>query len=829
MRLALRLALRELRGGTRGLRVVLMCLVLGVAAIASVGVLREGLARGLAQDGRRILGGDLAIEGGSQPLPDTLRDWFRTRGDAISDTVTLRSMMLAGRERLLVELKAVDAAWPLVGSATLADGSPLRPALANGAVVEPLVLDRLHAAPGSTLRLGTSDLAAVAVLGTEPDRVADPSIFGPRVLIGLDRLDATGLVRPGSIVEHHLRATLASGQDAIGTIEAVKKVFPNTGWRFRDAAHAAPGVQQFIDRTALFLTLVGLASLLVGGVGVANGVRAWIEARRRTLATLRCLGAAPALVIETCAIQLGLLAAAGIVVGLVLGVALPWLAVTLAGDLLPVRPVIAPFPRPLAEAALFGALTAAAFAATPLATVGRVPGATLFRAVFDALPASRTARLVTAGLGLALVGLTVATAQDRLFAAGFCAAALLTLGLFRLGAAILVRVAARLPSPRKVWARLALSALYRPGTSAPLMLVSVGMGLSVLSAVALIEGNMQRQVAEQLPRDAPSFFFVDIQPGQLDRFKGIVGAQPGTRDVKTVPSLRARLVSVAGVPADQVKATPDTRWALQGDRGLTIAGAEPEATRLTAGTWWAADYAGPPLVSFDTNLAAGWGVHVGDTMRVNVLGRDIDLKVANLRDIAWRTMGLNFTMVVSPGLLSAAPYSNIATLRSPEASQTGLLAAVTDALPNVSGIRIADVIGAVTKILGQLGTALAAAGSLTLVSGALVLAGAVAGTQRRRIAEAVVLKTLGASRATIRAGWLLEFGILGTVAGLLAALVGTLSSWAVMRWVLQADWVFLPTTLAATVLGCVALMLVVGWAGTASALSARPAPLLRNE
>ena len=830
MKLALRFALRELRGGTRGLRVVLACLILGVAAIAAVGVLRVGLARTLAQDGRLILGGDIAVEGGSQPLPATLRDWFVARGDRVSQTVTLRSMMIAPNSaRLLVELKAVDAAWPLVGAATLADGSPVAAALAKGAVIEPLVLDRLKVPLGTVLRLGSADIAAVAVLGVEPDRVADPSIFGPRVLIGLDRLAATGLIQPGSIAEHHFRAALPAGANVAATVDALKAAFPNTGWRIRDASHAAPGIQQFVDRTALFLTLVGLASLLVGGVGVANGVRAWIEARRRTLATLRCLGAAPSLVIETCAIQLSILAAGAIVVGLALGVALPWFAVAISGDLLPVRPAIAPYPAPLALAGLFGVLTAAAFAAAPLARVGRVPGAALFRAVFDARPASPAARAVTLALGLALVALTVFTAQDRRFAAGFCVAALVALGLFRLGALVVVTLAARLPVPRKVWARLALSSLHRPGTGAPLMLVSVGMGLSVLAAVALIEGNMRRQVAEQMPSNAPSFFFVDIQPDQLDRFRSLVAAAPGTSDLKIVPSLRARLVSVNGVAADQVKATPDTRWALQGDRGLTLAGPEPAGTRLTAGAWWPADYSGPPLVSFDHNLAAGWGVHVGDTMRVNVLGRDIDLKVANLRDIAWRTIGLNFTMVVSPGLLSGAPHSDIATVRQTDAGQTALLAAVTDALPNVSGIRIADVLGAIAKLLGQLGTALAAAGSLTLVSGALVLAGAVAGSQRRRIAEAVVLKTLGASRATIRAGWLMEFGILGAVAGLLAAIIGTLSSWAVMHWVLGADWVFLPETLAATVLGCTALMLVVGWAGTASALSARPAPLLRNE
>ena len=224
-----------------------------------------------------------------------------------------------------------------------------------------------------------------------------------------------------------------------------------------------------------------------------------------------------------------------------------------------------------------------------------------------------------------------------------------------------MRLAAWLPPPPRPWARLGLANLHRPGAPTPLMLVSVGLGLSTLAAVALIEGNIRRQIIDQLPQDAPSFFFIDIQNDQMDAFRRIVGGVPGVHDLREVPSLRARVVAVNGVPAERVAATPDTAWALRGDRGLTYAHAMPEGTRLVAGTWWPADYDGPPLVSFDAKLARGWGVHVGDTIRVNVLGRDIDFRVASLRDIAWRSLGINFTLVASPGLLERAPHTHIAT------------------------------------------------------------------------------------------------------------------------------------------------------------------------
>ena len=654
MTLVLRLARRELRGGVRGLGIVLACLALGVAAIAAVGTLREGIERGLARDGARILGGDLSVQGGAQPLPDALRVWLRGRGARVSDAVTMRSMLVAqSGERLLVELKAVDNAWPLLGTAALDPPGPVQAALADGLVAEALVLDRLGVRPGETVRMGVGSFVVRAVLDNEPDRVSSPSIFGPRVVIGLESLPRTGLLAPGAIAEHALRAVLPPGADVPATIAALRAAFPGTGWRIRDARDASPGVNQFIDRTSLFMTLVGLTSLLVGGIGVANGVHAWVLARARTIATLRCLGAAPLLVFAVCLVQVMALASLGVLAGLVVGAALPALAAAALAGVLPVVPQTGPFLRPLLLAAAYGLLTAAAFALWPLARAMRIPGAALFRDALlpDATRAPRWLVATNAAVVLALVALTVASADERRFALYFCAGAAATLLLFRWGGAALMWLAAWMPPPPYPWARLGLANLYRPGAPTPLMLVSVGLGLSTLASVALIEGNISRQILDQLPQDAPSFFFIDIQNDQMAEFRRIVGAMPGVHDLREVPSLRARVVAVNGVPAEQVAATPDTAWALRGDRGLTYAHAMPAGTRLVAGTWWPADYDGPPLVSFDAGLARGWGVHVGDTIRANVLGRDIDFRVASLRDVAWGSLGINFTLLASPGLL----------------------------------------------------------------------------------------------------------------------------------------------------------------------------------
>ena len=332
-----------------------------------------------------------------------------------------------------------------------------------------------------------------------------------------------------------------------------------------------------------------------------------------------------------------------------------------------------------------------------------------------------------------------------------------------------------------------------------------------------------------MPDAAPNFFFIDIQPAQVPAFDALLRGNPAVTEMRRVPSLRARVVSVKGVPADQVRVTPDSAWALNGDRGLTYTGTMPADTRLTAGAWWAADYRGPPLVSFDAAIAAGWGVGVGDEIGVNVLGRDVTLTIANLRQVAWRGLGLNFTLIASPGLLETAPHTHIATVRNAAGADSAVLRQVTDAFPNVSGVRVREVLEGVAALLGRVSGALTATGSVTLLAGMLVLAGAVAAGQGRRVREAVVLKTVGATRGQIRSAFLVEFGVLGLAAGGLAAAAGTAAAWAVTRFIMRQEWVFLPGILAATILGCMALTLAFGYAGTALALRARPAPLLRNE
>ncbi|HET8727400.1 MAG TPA: FtsX-like permease family protein, partial [Alphaproteobacteria bacterium] len=734
----------------------------------------------------------------------------------------------------LVELKAVDAPYPLYGALTLEGGGDARDAMSRrdgtwGAIVEDSVLDRLGAGIGDRVAVGEETFEIRGVIAREPDRAGGGFALGPRLMIDAAALSGTGLQQPGSMVYYQYRLALPEGTAVDGFVRQLEAAFPEAGWRTRTFDEAAPRLAEMIDRLTLFLTLVGLTALLVGGVGVGNAVKAFLDGKTATIATLKCLGASGGLVFGTYLAQILWLAAGGIVLGLVVGAAaLPLVDVALAG-VLPIDVRVGVYPGALLLAAGFGLLTALTFSLWPLARARDVPAAALFRDLV-APSGGRPRPVFVAATGLCaltLAGLAVLSAQDKVFALWFVLGAATTIAAFRFAAWAVIAGARRLRRPRRPGLRLALANLHRPGAPTAGVVLSLGLGLTVLVAIALIEGNMARQIRDDLPRDAPSFFFIDIQPDQVERFNAIVASTDGVSDLEEVPSLRGRIVAVNGRPAADALLDPGESWLIRGDRGVTYRAEKRPSDTLPAGEWWPSDYAGPPLISIYEDIGRAFGIGIGDTITVNVVGGDITAEVANLRAIDWESLSINFTMIFSPEPLSAAPHTYLATVRATD--EAVLQRAVTAAFPNVTAVNVGDALDTVNDLLLKIGTAVRTTAGVTLVAGTLVLAGAIAAGHRRRVYDSVVLKVLGATRADVLRAFLVEYGLMGLITAALAAMVGTVAAWAVLTQVMEADWVFLPSVVLATALVATAVTVGFGFVGTWRALGQKAAPVLRND
>ncbi len=841
--LPLRFAMRELRGGLRGFYVLIFCIGLGVMAIAGVGSLAESLAGGLAREGRTILGGDVSFALFHREANAQERALLARYG-RVSDAATLRAMARAsGSRQALVEIKAVDGAYPLYGTPVLEPAMPLSEALAArngvfGAAVDIALLTRLDLKVGDRIEVGKAPIEIRAVLRNEPDKLAGGIGFGPRLLVSIDTLRATDLLQPGSLVRWHYRVAL-DGNDAsdaaVKTLTAdAEKQFPDAGWEIRSRDNASPQLERNIERFTQFLTLVGLTALLVGGVGVANAVRSHLERRRDTIATMKSLGATGGRIFAIYLVQVMVIAAIGTAAGLAIGAAIPFVIHWAFGAILPLPVEPALQWTQLALAAMFGLLTALAFALWPLGRAHDIPVSALFReAVSGRWSLPRWSYLVAAtAVTLALAALSILRAYDKRIATFFVAASAATFLVLYLIAGLIMRIAARLPRSKITALRLAVANIHRPGALTTSVVLSLGLGLAVLVIVVQIDGNLRRQFQDALPERSPAFFFVDIQNADAARFDDFIRKAVPDATLGREPMLRGRIVAANGIKAEELKASPQAAWALQSDRGITYAADIPNGSRVVEGEWWPADYQGPPLLSMEKRIADGLGLTIGDTLTVNVLGRNITAKIANLRMVDWQSLGINFVLVYSPNAFRGAPHTHIATLTFPgdttAQQDAAILRDMATAFPAVTTVRVKDAIQAVGSVVSNLVLAIRGASVITLISAALVLAGALAASHHSRVYDAIILKTLGATRGRLIAAYALEYTLLGLATGLFGVLAGSVAAWLVITRIMNLSFVWLPLPALAAAAGALAVTVVFGLAGTFTALGQKPASVLRN-
>lgn len=826
----LRLALRDLRGGLTGLRLLATCLFLGVAALAGVGSLTSAVLDGLAEQGQAILGGDVQVEMNQrEATPDELAA-FRAEGE-VSHFTRMRAMAVPvrGGDPVLVELKGVDSLYPLYGDFRLRSGALAERPSGNQVAIGPELAERLGIGVGDALRIGNAELRVVGVIAQEPDRVSQGFALGPTAMVDRAGLAATGLVQPGSLYISAYRIRTPAEADPAEIGRRLDQAFPAAGLEVENRLNAAPGTRRFLERLGQFLTLVGLSALIVAGIGVGNGVASYLDGKRQGIAMLKMLGATSATIFRLYLVQIAIVAAVALLAGLAAGAFVPTIVSALAGDLLPVPPHGGLYALPLLLAAAYGLLAALAFALIPLARARTVPAASLLRGgVSGQRRAPLWAYAASLMAGAAIAAIAILTAPERLFAAGFILACLALLLLLALLGWLVRRVVAALPKPRSPLLRLALANLHRPRAPTSRLVVALGLGFTLVTTLAVIETNLSGQIRSTIPARAPNFFLLDVPSGGLAGLRGVAEqAAPGAR-LELMPTLRGTVTAIGDRRIADMAELPEGAWFLRGDRNLSFAASPPSGSRIVEGHWWSEDYHGDPLVSLDAENARAADLSVGDTITVSVLGRELTARIANLREVDWSRMGLNFVIIFSPGTFEGAPHSLMGTAHMAREQETAFARAVNRHFPSVSAVRIQDVVTDVARIMTQLAAAVRAAGAVAILAGIAVLIGALAASRRARIYDSVLLKLLGATRARILLMQAIEFGLLALILAALALALGAGAGRYVVVELFELPWGPDWPTVLGTLAAGAGLTLLLGLAGSLPALAARPAQALRQ-
>ena len=824
--LARRLARRDLRARFRGLRLLLVCLFLGVGALAAIGSLAGAIEGELAARGQVLLGGDVEFEIGQRHAEADERQAIAAVGQ-VSETVRMQSMAIRGTQSAPIELKAVDSAYPLYGKLRLASGRNVSAPPADTAWIGAALAERMGMTTGDMLRLGNAAFRVGGVIADEPDRLGEGFTLGPVVIVSTAGLARTGLIQPGSLYGTKYRVRMAGG-DPRAVIGAFKKKFAEAGWETRTRDKASPGASRFVDRMGDFLTLVGLAALAIAGIGIGGGVSSYLAARRRSIATLKVLGATSGIVARVYLIQISVVALVGVAAGLTVGVLATPLLVTLAGQVLPVSPGFAVQPVPLALSTIYGLLIALGAAAVPLVHGAEVPAAALLRGAIDGRDAGWWRAFgwmaLAAGALIAVVMLT--SAQPGLSAAflGSVAAALLLLAAL----GWLVRAAAaRLPRPRSPLLRLAIAGLHRPGARTVALVVALGLGLTLFVLLAAIRTSLDANIERTVPARAPALFALDVPRDRVGLFTQTIRQASPRAEIATVPLLRGTIVAYGRTRVADLAQLPPDAFILRGERGITYATSLPKGSTLTEGRWWAADYKGPPLVSVEAVQAKTLGLAIGDPLTISVLGQEVTASVASFRTVQWDTLGFNFVLVFSPGTFDAFPHNLSATVNMPPAQTGAVMRALLPRFPSVSVIEVGGVLKQIQDVVSQLSAAIAAAASVAILAGIAVLIGAIMAAREMRTYDAVMLKVLGATRAQILSVQTIEYVLLSLIVAVVALGLGLGAAYYVVVQLFQFAWLPDMGAVILTLVTGVVLTLVIGLLGNLPILSARPAQALR--
>lgn len=832
---AFKFALRESRSALKNFKIFIASLFLGTAIVAGVGSVTANISDSIRQDGRIFLGGDMEISQIQKRLTAEERTYL-SNWATLSEIATLRSMAQVDNDGSLVDLKAVDGAYPLYGSLSLKTGEYSPQTLGKsqgnwGILLSEALASRLKLTTGNILRLGTIEYNVRGIIEKEPDVNSQGFQLAPGATIALDSLFETSLVQPGSLIRYYNRIKLNQGINSDFLKNNIKKKYPDHDWRVRDSTSGGTGLRRFVGRMGQFMTLVGLTALLVGGVGVSNAVRSYLDNKTDTIATYKILGGTGRMILAIYLSQIVIIATGAILLGLITGAFVPLMVGQLLTDSLAVDFNLSLYPKALGLAAFYSYVVALIFTLWPLGRAVQTPAARLFRQTIStrhAVKQSLPYVLAIAGLIMLLVGVVIYVSEFRKLTAGTLGAALAAFLILSLASAVVKRMAKGLPRPKNPIFRIALSNIYRPGNSTTSIVMSLGLGLILFTAISLIENNLLREIETRASGEAPSFFFIDIQKSQHEAFTGYLKNRAGVEEYRTVPSLRGRITHIKSIPASEVTVKPEGKWILRGDKGITFTHILPTDNIIAAGKWWPEGYDGPAQISISKQMADSMDLGIDDEISVNILGRRFTLPISSIREFSWESFGINYVMMVDPSSLKNAPYTYVATAKTTLKEEAVIYRELYQKFPSISVVRMKEILDNALSLLGKISSAIDVMAAITILSGVLVLAGAIAAGHRARIYDAAVLKVVGATRKDILKTYVIEFILLGLVTGVIAIGLGTLAAYLVINNMMGMSWQLPFYIPLGTVTGSISVTLIFGMVSIWLAISVRPARILRK-
>jgi len=851
MTFVIRMALREIRASWQRLLFFFICIAVGVASIVAIRSVIQSVRQGLTREARAMTGADVVVRS-DRPLSETVlaaveRERAAGRVALVSEAVELATMVRpAGVPTTrMVELRAVQPEFPLYGTLTLRGKTYSHELLRNhGVLVRPELMAQLNVREGDELLIGTQSFQIRGVIQSEPGRNLGAFSLGSRVFIDHADLASTGLVAFGSRASHELLLRIASPPPLPGRRDPslilaseLSKEFINDFVRVRSYRQNEGRMNQNLSRAENYLSLVGLVVLILGGIGVSSVTRVFVQQKVRSIAILKCVGSSTSQVLAIYLTQVILLGLAGSALGVVIAAAVLQALPAFVGDLAALLQVDYGLTAgAVLQGLAVGVLVSLLFSVVPLLEVRNVKPSLLLRQDIPSLPHFDWLKwTVAVAVGAALVGVAAWQAGSLqvglLLSGGFVA---LTFILHLAGIA-LIRAVQPLRFSRSFALRQAVLHVARPGNQTRIILLAVGLGTFFILGVRALQANLLQDFSVQVGEDAPDMFLMDIQADQRAGLSALIDRENGAENVpKLIPVLRARIVGVRGREVN-LESYEDVRGrgGLSREFTVTYRSTLEANETLVDGAWWddtpAVDR---PEVSIEESLRERFNIQVGDEMRFDVLGRVVTARVTSFREVDFRDFRAGgFMIVFRPGPFDAAPHSFIAAVRGGQdtAARTRLQGLIVSSYPNISVIDLREVLDTVKTIVDNVTLAVTVVGALVLFSGSLILIGAVSMTKFRRVYEAAILKTLGASSGLIAKMLLLEYGVLGAIAGTVGAAGAIALSWAVARYGLDLPWEPAPLLTLGGIIVTASAVAAIGVVASLDVLRHKPLSTLRAE